>query len=383
MPRIDLEKTIAQIEFSPEIWEWINLVGEMVSITQTEALEQERSFVAVSSYHNLLRWFINREIGSLNAIYLLLRMELTYQAAAHIRLLCENVITLRYILLNPDERTMAFLDYSAIDAYKIGETYLQWESQTANPEHVKRMKVQQEEFKKRFDKVHDRYTFVTRKKGKTKEFKNWCDLSLKEQADKCGIDMQKLYAIGYRQLSAYVHGSAWALRRQEAYIRKSYDQTVVMIDYANLTRMLLAVWVEWLKIMSQELGWQQALGKAHSIIKHCNELDETTLQRVKKLRKQEGEIEKKPESTGVADAEARCVLCDGPAGEGSKEFSITPEASALLKLGSPDADLGTILSKNVICAKCQALSQEERQKLVLKAIDLELKSYRDFIRDQI
>ena len=86
MARIDLEKTIAQIEFPPEIWEWIDLVGEMVSITQTEALERERSFVAVSSYHNLLRWFINREIGSLNAIYLLLRMELAYQAAAHIRL---------------------------------------------------------------------------------------------------------------------------------------------------------------------------------------------------------------------------------------------------------------------------------------------------------
>lgn len=84
MAKIDLEKTIAQVEFPPEIWEWIDLVGEMVSITQKEALEQERSFVAVSSYHNLLRWFINREIGSLNAIYLLLRMELAYQAAAKI-----------------------------------------------------------------------------------------------------------------------------------------------------------------------------------------------------------------------------------------------------------------------------------------------------------
>jgi len=382
MARIDLEKTISQVEFPPEIWEWIDLVGEMVSITQKEALEQERSFVVVSSYHNLLRWFINREIGSFNAIYLLLRMELAYQAAAHIRLLCENVITLRYILLDPEERTRAFLDYSGIDAYKIGETYLQWESQTANPEHVKRMKSQQEEFKKRFEKVRDRYTFVTHKKEKTKEVKNWCNLSLKGQADECGIEMQKLYAIGYRQLSAYVHGSAWALRRQEAYIRKSYDQTVVMIDYANLTRMLLAVWVEWQKIMSQELGWH-ALGNAHGLIKRCNELDEATLQRVTKLRKQEGEIATKSESTGVADAEARCVLCDGPAGEGSKAFSITPEAKALLKFGYPDTDPETVLSKNVICAKCQALSQEERQKLAMKAIGRELKSYRDFIRDQI
>lgn len=381
MARIDLEKTIAQVEFSPEIWEWLDLVGEMVSITQKEALEQERSFVAVSPYHNLLRWFINREIGSLNAIYLLLRMELVYQAAAHIRLLCENVITLRYILLDPEERTRAFLDYSAIDAYKIGETYLHWESQTAKPQHIKKMKSQQEEFKKRFEKVHDRYTYVTRKKKKTKEFKNWCNLSLKEQADECGIEMQKLYAIGYRQLSAYVHGSAWALRRQEAYISKNYDQTVVMIDYANLTRMLLAVWIEWLKIMSQELGWQ-ALGNAHSIVERCNELDEATLQRVTKLRKQGRETATKSESK-AADAESRCVLCDGPAGEGSRSFSITPEASALLKFGHPDADPETVLSKNVICAKCQALSQEERQKLAMEAIERELKSYRDFIRDQI
>lgn len=382
MARIDLEKTIAQVEFPPEIWEWLDLVGEMVAITQTEALEQERSFVAVSSYHNLLRWFINREIGSLNSIYLLLRMELAYQAAAHIRLLCENVITLRYILLDPEARTKAFLGYSVIDAYKIGETYLQWESQTANPEHVKRMKSQQEEFKKRFNEVHDKYTFVTRNTEKKKEFKNWCNLSLKEQADECGVEMQKLYAIGYRQLSAYVHGSAWALRRQEAYIRKSYDQTVVMVDYANLTRMLLAVWVEWLKIMSQELGWH-ALGNAQGLIERCNELDEATLQRVTKLRKQEKDIAAKSGSPGVVAAEARCVLCDGPAGEGSKAFSITLEASALLKLGYPNADPETVFSKNVICARCQALSQRERQKLATKAIDRELKSFCDFIRDQI
>lgn len=380
MARIDLENTIAQVEFSPEIWEWLDLVGEMVSITQKEALEQGRSFVAVSPYHNLLRWFINREIGSLNAIYLLLRMELVYQAAAHIRLLCENVITLRYILLDPDERTRAFLDYSAVDAYKIGETYLQWESQTANPQHVKRMKRQQDEIKKRFEKVHERYTYVTRQK-KTKEFINWCNLSLKKQADECGKEMQKLYAIGYRQLSAYVHGSAWALRRQEAYISKSYDQTVVMIDFANLTRMLLAVWIEWLKIMSQELGWQ-ALGHAHSIVDRCNELDEATLQVVTKLRKQEGEIATKSESE-AADVESRCVLCDGPAGEGSRSFSLTPEASAHLRFASPDADPETVLSQNVICAKCQKLSQEERQKLAMSAIARELKSYRDFIREQI
>jgi hypothetical protein len=380
MTRIDLENTIARVEFSTEIWEWLDLVGEMVSITQEEALEQERGFVAATPYQNLLRRFINREIGSLNAIYALLRMELVYQAAAHIRLFCENVITLRYILLDPDERTRAFLDYSAVDAHKIGEAYLQWESQTAKRQHVKAMKLQEEEFKKHFAKVRERYTYVTRNK-KAREFKNWCNLSIKKQADECGIEMQKLYAIGYRQLSAYVHGSAWALRRQEAYIRKSYDQTVVMIDFANLTRMLLAIWIEWLKIMSQELGWQ-ALGHAHSIVDRCNELDEATLQVVAKLRKKEGETVTKSESEAI-DGESRCVLCDEPAGEGSKSFSLTPEAREHFRFSYPDADPEAVLSQSLICAKCQTLSQEERQKLAKMAIARELKTYRDFIRDQI
>lgn len=381
MARIDLEETIARVEFSPEIWAWLDLIGEMISATQVEALERERTFVATTPYQKLLRRFINREIGCLSAIYTLLRMELVYQAAAHIRLFCENVITLRYILLDPDERSMAFWDYAALDAYKIGEAYLQWESQTAKPQHVEAMNLQQAELRKRFDEVRGRYTYVTRKSKKTREFKNWCNLSLKEQADKCGAEMQKLYAIGYRQLSAYVHGSAWALRRQEAYIRKSYDQTVVMIDFANLTRILLAVWVEWLKIMSQELGWQ-VLEQAHSIVDRCNELDETTLQTVAKIREQEGGTATESESEAM-DGESRCLLCNEPAGEGSKSFSLTPEAKERFESAYPDADPEAVLSRNVICAKCQALSQEERQKLAQRAIARELKSYRDFVRDQI
>ena len=129
MARIDLEKTIARVDFPPEIWAWLDLVGEMIAVTQEEALEREHTFVATTPYQHLLRRFINREISSLSAIYALLRMELVYQAAAHIRLFCENVITLRYILLDPDERSKAFLDYAALDAYKIGKAYLQWESQ--------------------------------------------------------------------------------------------------------------------------------------------------------------------------------------------------------------------------------------------------------------
>jgi len=193
--------------------------------------------------------------------------------------------------------------------------------------------------------------------------------------------MQKLYAIGYRQLSAYVHGSAWALRRQGAYIRTGYDQTVVMIDLANLTRILLAIWVEWLKIMSQELGWQ-ALVRAHSIVDRCNELDEATVEIVAKFRKQQAGAATKSGSEDMG-GELRCLLCNEPAGEGSKPFSLTPEAREAFMRAYPGADPEAVLVRNVICARCQTLSQEERQKLVQRAIERELKSYRDFIRDQI
>jgi hypothetical protein len=378
--RIDLEKTIARVEFPPEIWAWLDFVGEMLSVTQEEALERERTFEATTPYQHLLRRFINRELGSLSAIYALLRMELVYQAAAHIRLFCENVITLRYILLDPDERSKAFLDYAVLDAYKIGEAYLQWESQTATPQHVEEVHHHQAELEKRCAEVRGQYMYVDGK-GKTRELKNWCKLTLKDQADQCGAEMQKLYALGYRQLSAYVHGSAWALRRQEAYIRTGYDQTVVMIDFAHLTRILLAVWLEWLKIMSQELGWQ-ALGRAPGIVDRCNELDITTVQVVAKLRKQEAGAVPRSGSEAM-DGEPRCVLCDEPAGEGSKSFSLTPEARKMFRRAYPDADPESVLSRNVICTRCQRLSPEERQNLAQRAVARELKSYKDFIRGLI
>lgn len=370
--RIDVEKTIALVNFPPEICEWLDLVGEIVKMTHEEALEKERTFNATTPFQHLLRRVINREISSLSAIYMLLRLELVYQAAAHIRLFCENVITLRYILLDPGRNSRAFLDYAAIDAHKIVKAYLEWESNSASSQHVEAMRLQQTELEKRVAEVRERYTYFDRK-GKKSEFKNWCNLTLKDQADKCGPDMQKLYAIGYRQLSAYVHGSAWALRRQDAYIRKTYDQTVVMIDFANLTRILLAIWIEWLKIMSEELGWQ-ALGYAHGLVDRCNQLDENTVDVVAKIRNQKvGEVTRSAsESIGK---ERHCVLCDKPAGEGSKSFTLTSEAREFFARAYPDADSEADLLRHVICARCLLLSSEERQKLAQKAITRALKSY--------
>jgi hypothetical protein len=133
--------------------------------------------------------------------------------------------------------------------------------------------------------------------------------------------------------------------------------------------------------MSQELGWQ-ALGRAHSIVDRCNELDEATLEIVAKSRTQEAGAATKSESEAM-DGELRCVLCDAPAGEGSKSFSLTPEARERFRIAYPDADPEAVLVRNVICARCQTLSQQERQKLVQRAIERELKCYRDFIRNQV
>lgn len=369
MARINLEKSIAQLEFSPEIWGWLDLVGEMIVATEEEALEQERSFKATTPYKHMLRRFINREICTLSAIYTLLRIEMVYQAAAHIRLFCENVITLRYILLDRDKRSTAFMDYAAVDAFKICSAYLEWESQTAKPQQVEAMRLQQEELEKRFSEVRGQYSFQD-SKGRTREFKNWCKHTLKDQADQCGTEIKKLYAIAYRQLSAYVHGSAWALRRQEAYSRTGYDQTVVLIDIANLTRILLAVWLEWLKIMSEELDWQ-TLTRAHAIVDRCNELDEITKQEVANLRRQE----KEPVSGLGSDTpgkKSRCVLCDEPAEEGSKSFILTPEAKEVFNHSFPDADIENFLSTYVLCERCKKLPPKERQNMVQSAIEREV-----------
>jgi hypothetical protein len=343
-------------------------VGEIIAVTQEEVLERESAFKAVTSHQHLLRRFINRDIGSLNSIYALLRMELAYQAAAHIRLFCENVITLRYILLDPEKRSKAFLDYATIDEFKIGAAYLKWESLTAKPRHVEAMSLQQAEVEKRFTELRGRY--VT---SKGREFRNWCNLSLKTQAEECGANIQRLYEIGYQQLSAYVHGSAWALRRQEAYIRTTYDQTVVMIDFANLTRILLAVWTEWLTILSEELGWQ-ALRRVPDILDRCNKLDEATMQAVANIRKRQAQnVNKSREGAGE---EVRCVLCDAPAGEGSKkQFTLSPEAKERLTRMYPGADPEAVLLRNVICTKCLMLSSEERQSMAQKALVRELKFY--------
>ena len=81
---IDIAKTIEQVSFTPEVCRQINLLGDVVILTQREVMQHE-NFVADTPFKQLLVQAINRDLSSFNAIYLLLRCEWIHQAAALVR----------------------------------------------------------------------------------------------------------------------------------------------------------------------------------------------------------------------------------------------------------------------------------------------------------
>ena len=72
MRRIDLAKTIERIEFPEKVWEWLDLFGEVLGITQDEAIYQEERFVADTPFKRYLSCSINKDLCTLNSIYILL-----------------------------------------------------------------------------------------------------------------------------------------------------------------------------------------------------------------------------------------------------------------------------------------------------------------------
>lgn len=50
MARIDISETIKQIDFPKEIWEWLDLFGDIVAATQSEAVYQDIGFVAETPF---------------------------------------------------------------------------------------------------------------------------------------------------------------------------------------------------------------------------------------------------------------------------------------------------------------------------------------------
>lgn len=255
MRRIDISETIGSIDFPEEVWEWIDLFGEVVAETQKEAMFQEKTFLANNPFRKILLCTINKDISTLNAIYILLRCELIHQASSYVRMLCDSLITLKYISLESESRSERFWGYTDIEAYGIATSLLNWEASMANPGHVKKLKDFQQTISAQYQKAKPNYEFVDRK-GRTKPFSNWCNKNTFEQAHECGQGFQRLYELVYRQMSSYIHGTAWSLRRQVSYSKDHYEPKVILNDIAAITSTATAVWVEWAKLCVETLGWR-------------------------------------------------------------------------------------------------------------------------------
>ena len=109
--RIDIIKTIEQIDFGPETWEWLELMGTIAGESQKEAMIQEKGFRADTPYKKYLLCAINKDLQTINATYFLLRCEIIHQAASHVRLFCESLITMQYVAIKREPRAAQFWDF--------------------------------------------------------------------------------------------------------------------------------------------------------------------------------------------------------------------------------------------------------------------------------
>lgn len=253
MPNIDLPETIKRITFSDEIWEWLDLLGDAVFMTMKETMLHE-DFRRDTPYKELLVRAANKDLSTLDAIYILLRCELIHQASAQLRLFCEGLITLRYIAQDPDSRADQFSAYADIDAYERADALLEFERNGADPQHVIRVEAFRQKLTEKYRQLRPRYSF-TDNKGKQRRFKNWCNKSIADQANECGHDLVRLYNLVYKAMSSYVHGSAWSMRRQLAYSRIHYRPDIVLNDIATIVRITIIVWAEFAKFWDAQLGW--------------------------------------------------------------------------------------------------------------------------------
>lgn len=272
MPRIDIAETIKLIDFPDKIWEWLDLFGDIVAATQSEAIYQDNGFIADNPYKKILLCTINKDLSTLNTIYFILRCELIHQASSHVRLFCESLITLKYISLDPNTRADLFWGYSDIEAYRIVSALLDWEKDKAKEVHVKKVEALFQTIKEKYEKANSIYSFVN-KNNRKRPFINWCNKSIASQASECGPEFKRLYELVYKQMSSYIHGSAWSLRRQISHSRAHYDSDIVLNDIATIVRTALVVWGEWAKFCISTLGWRLQ-DTLLNLPKRLDELDE-------------------------------------------------------------------------------------------------------------
>ncbi len=275
MARINLQATIDRIDFPGPVWQWLDLCGDMLVATQEEGLAHE-TFVADDPFKKLMVFGTNRMIGTLNSIYILLRCEYIDLAAAQVRVLCEALITLCYVAREPAARAASFWDYYTIEAFETATTMVELERGRSRPEHVAAMERWLAERQPEYDRVKPRYTYVVpsgKDRGKQRPFRNWCNRSVAEQATECGDDLNRLYRLVYKQMSSYVHCSAFSLRRQAGYSGAHYDAGVVHRDMATLVRTTAIVWIEMAKFLADGLGWN-LMPRAAALAEAIERLDD-------------------------------------------------------------------------------------------------------------
>ncbi len=271
MGRIDISETIKRIDFPEEVWEWLDLFSDIVAAAQCEATYQDKIFLADTPFKKTLLCTISKDLSTLNAIYFLLRCELIHQASSHVRLFCESLVTLKYISLDPELRSNLFWGYSDIEAYEISSSILEWESGRAPSLHVEKLENFRNSIYEKYEKAKRTYTFINRR-GRRRPLSNWCNKSIATRARECGPEFQRLYELIYKQMSSYIHGSAWSLRRQISYSRNHYRSDVVLNDVATIIRTALVVWVEWAKFCVNTLNWRLE-NKIVEVPNRLNELD--------------------------------------------------------------------------------------------------------------
>ena len=253
--RIDIGRTIDSVPLTDETWEWLNLIGYAITLSQVQARTHDANTEWFKSHDDCKSILVNviaKDINTLGAIFLTLRCEWTHQAAALLRTLCESLIPLRYIAQDKSARSKQFLGYAAVEEYKMAESFLKWDAAHSKPEHVAKMKTLKEAKTAVYNAVRVTYT-VKNKKGKERPFSNWCNKSISEMAKHTGSE--RLYGLVYSQTSAYIHASAWSLRAVEAFSRRGYDARRALIDTSMLVRATIAVWFEWAAFCDQEIGW--------------------------------------------------------------------------------------------------------------------------------
>jgi hypothetical protein len=282
--RIDVAATMDTIELSDETWEWLNLIGDAVVLTQQHALAQdgnEEWFRSWDDHKAILISMIHKDTSTLGSIFMCLRCEWNHQAAALIRMLCESVITMRYIAHDRMAHPSLFWGHAVIEEYKATENILKWERGHSKPEHVAGMEAFKASITPGYEAARPLYTSSEtahpctscgfQRRAKNRPHRNWCNRKIEQMASETGSD--RLYGLAYRYTSNYIHTSPWSLRAMRALSRRGYDGDRVLIDMSMLVRIALDVWFAWAALCDEELGW--TLGDAFSELKdRVDELQE-------------------------------------------------------------------------------------------------------------